>query len=57
MSMEDHTANDCCKKSLREGCAGGVVDSLHKSEGSRMNRNKSNRGRGREKRRQARDLR
>ena len=57
MRMVDHTANDCCKKSLRERCAGGVVGSLHGSNGSRMNRNKSNRGRGREKRRQARDLR
>jgi hypothetical protein len=34
-----------------------IVDSLHGSEGSRMNRNKSNRGRGREKRRPAGDLR
>src|ERR1035438_1498055 len=57
MSVEDHTANDCCKKSLRERCAGGVVDSLHGSKGSRMIRNKSNRGKGREKRRPARDLR
>ena len=55
--MVDHTANDCCKKSLREGCAWGIVGSLHGSEGSRKNCNKSNRGRAREKRRPVRDLR
>jgi hypothetical protein len=34
-----------------------IVDSLHGTEGSRINRNKSNRGRGRGKRRPAGDLR
>src|ERR1035438_4080746 len=55
--MEGHAASDCCERSSREVCAGGVVGSLHGSEGSRMNRNKSNREKGREKRRPARDLR
>lgn len=47
MSVEDHDANDCCKKSSREGCAGGVVGSLHEeaNDSSRMNHNKSNRAR------------
>jgi hypothetical protein len=34
-----------------------MVDLLHGSKGSRMNRNKSNRGKGKEKRRSARDSR
>ena len=29
MSVECDAANDCCKKSSREGLAGGVVGSLH----------------------------
>ena len=46
MSVKDHTATDCCKRSSREGCAGAVVGSLHEeaSDSSRMENDKSNRG-------------
>jgi hypothetical protein len=52
MSVGDHAATDCCKKSSREGCAGGVVGSLHEEacDSSQMNHNKSNRGGGWRKR-------
>ena len=46
MRQEGHTANDCCKKSSREGGAGVVVGSLHEeaSDSSRMDHDKANRG-------------
>jgi len=51
MSVEDHTANDCCKKSSREGCAGAVVGSLHEevSDSNQMNHDNSNREGGKRK--------
>jgi hypothetical protein len=57
MCLEDHTQSIVPKEvRLNEG-QGEIVDSLHGSKGIRMNRNKSNRGRGWENRRQARDSR
>ncbi|HEY1254184.1 MAG TPA: hypothetical protein VGF01_05345 [Terracidiphilus sp.] len=43
MRLEDHNANDCCKKSSREGSAGGVVGSLHEdaSDSSRVDHGKA----------------
>jgi hypothetical protein len=46
MLVEAHKLNDCRQRGSRDGNARGVVDSLHGSKGSQMNRNVSNRGRG-----------
>ena len=49
MRLEGHALADSNQMGSREGDAGGVVDSLHGSKGSRMIRNKSNREGGGEK--------